>query len=174
VELGTPLGSIVAEIFTDRAPVSAGNFLRLVDMGLYAGASFYRVVRPDNGLHTQKLRLVQGGVDPTCRHPPLPPIRHESTRVTGLSHLSGTVSMARWEPGTAASEFFIVMNDCPELDAGGDYDEGYAAFGRIRSGMEIVRALCELRTRSMPTIEYMSDQAIIPVPFTAVRIPCSE
>src|SRR5689334_12383749 len=71
VVIDTPYGSIVAVVYLARAPVTAGNFLRYVDQGIYKKAEFYRALRPDNGTHLPTLRLIQGGVDPTCLHPPM-------------------------------------------------------------------------------------------------------
>ena len=177
VSLATPLGNILAEIFSRQAPLSAANFLRYVDEGWYEQAAFYRVVRPDNGLRTPDLWAIQAGIDPTCRQPPLAPIAHESTRKTGLSHVSGSLSMARWELGTAASEFFILADNAPQLDHGGAYGDGYAVFGRVVEGMSTVRTLNSMETSEVTRIphwaeraaglEYMADQAIVPV---ALRI----
>jgi len=167
VSIDTSLGAIVAEIHTERAKITALNFLRYVDEGLYRDAAFYRSLRPENG---QGLRVIQGGVDPSCRHPPLPPIAHETTAVTGLSHVAGALSAARWETGTAASEFFIVLDDSPDLDCGGRYEEGYAVFGRVIAGMAVVSAINSLDTTRATAIEYLKGQAIAPVPMRVARL----
>jgi len=168
----TSYGSIVAVIFVDRAPLTAGNFLRYVDQGLYDKAEFYRALRPDNGTHLPTLRLIQGGVDPTCLHPPVPPIAHEPTMATGLSHVDGALSMARWSPGTAASEFFIVVGAAPELDSGGRYGEGFAVFGQVLEGMDVVRKILAGATVQSSGNEYLQDAALqSPV---AVRIRRSQ
>jgi len=169
--LDTPLGRIEAEIFVDRAPITAGNFLCYVDRGLYTGATFYRALRPDNGQRTPRLRAIQGGIDPSCVHPALPPIQHESTKKTGLRHLDGSLSLARWDVGTAASEFFIVLGEAAELDADGAYGEGYAVFGRVVNGMDIVRLINASPTTQPSTIDYMVDQALEPVPVHIRRAP---
>ncbi|MDR0844543.1 MAG: peptidylprolyl isomerase, partial [Tannerella sp.] len=156
VLIETPLGEIVAAVYTEQAPISANNFLDLVDLQLYDGATFYRVTRDDNQPdQAVKIDVIQGGLrdgEPVT----LPPIVHETTQVTGLRHLNGTLSMARSEPGTATSEFFICIGDLPELDFGGRRNPdgvGFAAFGRVVSGMEIVQAIQKLQDRGQYLIE---------------------
>ena len=149
VRLETDLGPILLEIYPDRAPVSAANFLRYVDDGRLDGASFYRVVTPDNQPDNPvKIEVIQGGLGFADDHPRrLPPIPHETTAGTGLAHRDGTVSMARLEPGTASSEFFICIGDQPELDFGGRRNpdgQGFAAFGRVIEGMAVVRRIQRL------------------------------
>jgi peptidyl-prolyl cis-trans isomerase A (cyclophilin A) len=149
VALETPYGRIVAEIFPDKAPLTAGNFLRYVDEGRYQNATFYRAVRHDNDERQPRITVLQGGIDPTCLHAPLPPIAHESTTMTGLKHLDGALSAVRWNPGSATSEFFIVIGDTPELDFGGARNpdgQGSAVFGRVVEGIEIVRRVNAGRT----------------------------
>lgn len=165
VAIDTAYGRVVAAIFTDRAPITAGNFLRYVDAGHYQNATFYRSARPDNDERLSKIRVIQGGIDPTCRTAPFPPITHESTGMTALSHLDGALSAVRWDPGSATSEFFIVIGDTPALDFGGDRNpdkQGYAVFGRVVRGMDIVRRISAIATGTHATIEFMKNQAIIP------------
>ncbi|MGZ5499056.1 MAG: peptidylprolyl isomerase, partial [Candidatus Aminicenantales bacterium] len=79
-----------------------------------------------------------------------PPIAHETTARTGLRHVDGAISMARDKPGTAASSFFICINAQPELDFGGRRNpdgQGFAAFGRVLQGMDVVRVLQALPAR---------------------------
>jgi len=149
VRLETDLGPIVVEVYPDRAPVSAANFLRYVDERRFDGASFYRVVTPDNQPDNPvEIEVIQGGLGFADDHPQrLAPIPHETTDGTGLGHRDGTVSMARLEPGTASSEFFICVGDQPELDVGGRRNpdgQGFAAFGRVVEGMEVVRRIQRL------------------------------
>lgn len=145
VALDTSAGRIVIEADVEHAPVSAANFLAYVDKGLYAAGSFYRVVRPDNDRNPATITVIQGGVGGEDeKPPPLPPVAHETTRFSGLRHLDGTVSLARDAPGTGASEFFIVIGDAPALDFGGARNpdgQGFAAFGRVVQGMDVVRAI---------------------------------
>lgn len=136
VQLETSEGAIVVAVDPRRAPVTAANFLRYVDQGRFEGAAFYRAMKvgPAAG-------LVQGGVDP---HRALPPIAHEPTTRTGLSHTDGAVSLARYAPGTATADFFITVGDMTFLDANpaapGD-NAGFAVFARVVEGMDVVRRI---------------------------------
>lgn len=145
VVIRTTLGEIVVEIFAEQAPVSAHNFLQYVEQGRFDGATFYRTVRMDNQPgDSVKIEVIQGGLGFRESADRLPPIAHETTAVSGLHHIDGTLSMARLEPGSASSEFFICVGDQPELDFGGRRNpdgQGFAAFGRVISGMEVVRAI---------------------------------
>jgi len=139
----TEKGDIEVEIDLVRAPVTAANFLRYVDAGLYDGSTFHRTVTPANQPgDAVRIEVIQGGQLPAGRE--YPPIAHETTAMTGLRHVDGAISMARDKPGTAASSFFICINDQPELDLGGRRNpdgQGFAAFGRVVRGMDIVRAI---------------------------------
>lgn len=147
VLITTPLGDIEVEVLRDRAPVTSGNFLRYVDEGLLDGTTFFRTVTRDNQPDSEvKIEVIQGGTEPVDAAYPsrYPPIRHESTEATGVSHVDGAVSMARWAPGTATSSFFICIGGQPELDHGGRRNpdgQGFAAFGRVRWGMGVVRKI---------------------------------
>jgi peptidyl-prolyl cis-trans isomerase A (cyclophilin A) len=140
VRLETAAGVIVLELVAGKAPITTANFLRYVDDKRFDGASFYRAMKnagaPDTG-------LVQGGLRNDSAKT-LPPIAHESTSQTGLSHKDGTISMARYAPGSAASEFFICVGDQPYLDADpsapGD-NLGFAAFGGVTEGMDVARKI---------------------------------
>ncbi|MGQ8338953.1 peptidylprolyl isomerase [Sunxiuqinia sp. A32] len=144
VEISSSLGNIVVEIDTIHAPVTAGNFLSLVDRGVYlnSASSFYRVVRMDNQPQNKvKIEVIQGGLSRDEDVKEFPAIAHETTKQTGLKHLDGTISMARNEPSTANTEFFICVNDQPELDFGGKRNpdgQGFAAFGQVVEGMDVV------------------------------------
>lgn len=135
VVLTTAEGPITLELDRGHAPLTVANFLRYVDAKRLDGMTFYRAMRlgPDAG-------LVQGGV----RDPKLwfPPVAHEPTDRSGLRHTDGTISLARGAPGTARADFFITVGAIPSLDAGsgqpGD-DKGFAAFGRVVDGMDVVR-----------------------------------
>ncbi len=149
VVFSTEMGDIEAEIYVDKAPVTAANFLRYVDGGRYGNgcACFYRVVRPDNQPgRAVKIEVIQGGFyeDSSVEKYQFPPIRHETTTETGVRHRDGVLSMARLEPGTASSEFFICLGDQPELDFGGRRNpdgQGFAAFGQVIRGMDVVRKI---------------------------------
>ena len=142
VALHTAQGDIVVELDAVHAPLTTANFLHYVDQKRYDGATFYRTVPiGDDG----KYGMLQGGLFGS-KTPAFKPIAHESTAVTGLHHVDGTISMGRNAPGTAASEFFIVMGDLTALDAT-DSDPGYAAFGHVTSGMELVHELLAMPHR---------------------------
>jgi len=133
VVLQTGQGNIVIAVEASRAPVTSRNFLRYVDQRRLDGIAFYRAmtVGPDAG-------LIQAGVRDPRRL--FPPIAHEPTSRTGLSHTDAAVAMARAEPGTARSDFYIVVGDLTSLDARAG-DPGYAVFGRVVEGMDVVRRI---------------------------------
>ena len=145
INMETNLGLIQIELYPDKAPITVSNFLQYVDETRYGDLHFYRVVhlgnQPDNEV---KIEVIQGGLE-IDKHPmELPPIHHETTKITGIKHEDGTLSMARLEPGTASSEIFICINDQPELNFGGKRNpdgQGFAAFGKVVSGMDIVRQI---------------------------------
>lgn len=161
--LATPVGEIELELFAEKAPLTCANFLRYVREGRYDKASFYRVVRMDNQPNSQvKIEVIQGGLGMADHPQKLPPIPQETTQITGLKHLDGTVSMARLAPDSAHSEIFICINDQPELDFAGQRNpdgQGFAAFGRVIRGMEVVRQIQQGATDEQQLKE--------PVPFTA-------
>ncbi len=134
VKLSTSMGDIVITLETERAPVTSKNFLRYVREGRFNGMSFYRASNIAEGYG-----LVQGGTQGNPKMV-LPPIAHEPTSETGLSHTDGTISMAMGAPGTADGDFFIIVGDLVSLDAT-DTEPGFAAFGRVTEGMDIVRAM---------------------------------
>ena len=143
VVMQTELGPIVLHLDQGRAPVTTANFLRYVDGERLDGTTFYRAMHLDWG--TPPNGLIQGGTknDPDRL---LDPIAHEPTTVTGLSHKAGTISMARYAPGTATGDFSIMLSPQPGLDANPDADDaelqaGFAAFGQVVEGMETVRAI---------------------------------
>jgi peptidyl-prolyl cis-trans isomerase A (cyclophilin A) len=144
VVIRTELGPIEVEIDSIHAPVTAANFLRYVDLGFYRFAHFHRTVRADNQPDSKvKIAGIQGGLDST-RVKDFPPIPLERTSKTHLRHRDGTISMARDGPDTATSDFFICIGDQPELDYGGRRNpdgQGFAAFGRVRLGMALVRKI---------------------------------
>jgi peptidyl-prolyl cis-trans isomerase A (cyclophilin A) len=142
VVIETTLGSIVVALETERAPISSANFLRYADEHRLDGTRFYRVMRLWD---PQPNGVIQGGAqnDPARI---LPPIAHEPTNLTGVHHTKGAISMARYEPGTATGDFSLLVSDVVGLDANpaaSDPDEqaGYAAFGHVVSGMEVVQAI---------------------------------
>jgi peptidyl-prolyl cis-trans isomerase A (cyclophilin A) len=145
VRFVTELGDIDFEIYEAEAPLSASNFLSLVDRGVYDGSNFYRTVRLDNQPDSPvKIEVVQAGLEYAGGFSQYTCVEHERTDVTGVRHLDGTLSLARDEPGTASTEVFICVGTQPSLDAGGARNpdgQGFAAFGRVIAGMDAVRAI---------------------------------
>jgi len=144
VIIRTEMGNIEAEVDTIHAPITSANFLRYVDLGFYQFGRFHRTVRADNQPNDKvKIAVVQAGLD-SLRVKDFPPIKLERTKVTGLKHKDGTLSMARDGPDTATSDFFICIGDQPALDFGGKRNpdgQGFAAFGRVVLGMDVVRKI---------------------------------
>ncbi len=145
VVIDTELGEIHAEIFEDAAPITAGNFLRYLDAGFYKSGQWYRTVEPDNQPDDAiRIEVIQGGINPERESERFDPIPLERTTVTGLSHTDGTLSMSRYAPDSAHSEIFICIGDQLVLDYGGMRNpdgQGFSAFGRVTSGMDVVRAI---------------------------------
>jgi peptidyl-prolyl cis-trans isomerase A (cyclophilin A) len=145
VRFDTALGAFEVEVDPVRAPVTATNFLKYVDGGFYDGGRVHRSAR----LETQaarpvKIEVIQAGINLARKREEFPAIPLERTSVTGILHKDGTVSMARSGPDTATSDFFICIGDQPSLDFGGARNpdgQGFAAFGRVVSGMDVVRAI---------------------------------
>jgi peptidyl-prolyl cis-trans isomerase A (cyclophilin A) len=145
VRLETELGPIDLALDPAYAPGTVANFLRYVDGGFYDGGRFHRTVKPDNQPDNDvRIEVIQGGVNPDRAAETGPPIALERTTVTGLAHRDGTISMARFAPDSAVSDFFICIGDQPELDFGGARNpdsQGFAAFGQVAAGMETVRQI---------------------------------
>jgi peptidyl-prolyl cis-trans isomerase A (cyclophilin A) len=144
VIIQTELGDIEVDIDSVHAPITAANFLRYVDLGFYRVGRFHRTVRADNQPNSKvKIAVVQAGLD-SLRIKDFPPIPLERTKVTGIRHTDGAISMARDGPNTATSDFFICIGDQPSLDYGGKRNpdgQGFAAFGHVVLGMDIVRKI---------------------------------
>lgn len=142
----THLGDIEVELFTDKAPKTVAAFLAYVDSGFYNNASFYRVLKTEELPTAANTGIIQGGIWQTNpgKKITIPGIEHETTKSSGLTHLSGAISLARLAPGTANTEFFICIGDQSPLDFGrrGTADGlGYAAFGQVFEGMSVVRKI---------------------------------
>lgn len=139
VLIRTSLGEIKGEIYKDKAPMTSENFLRYVDGNLYDGTSFIRTVTLENQPNSEvKIEIIAGGLVP--REKSYPPIELETTQVTGLKHVDGTISLS----SARTSRFFICIGDQPELDYGGRRDsdrQGFAAFGQVVEGMDVVRMI---------------------------------
>jgi peptidyl-prolyl cis-trans isomerase A (cyclophilin A) len=168
VVIETPMGDITVRLEAAKAPITAKNFLSYIDRDFYDGGRFHRTVRLDNqsnaGLRIDvtdlgiadsggtkplpndqiPIEVIQGGINPARKPEQGAPIPLERTNVTGLRHRDGTISMGRTTADTAVSDFFICINDQPELDFGGRRNvdgQGFAAFGQVIDGMDVVRAI---------------------------------
>jgi peptidyl-prolyl cis-trans isomerase A (cyclophilin A) len=145
----TTMGEIVIEVNVAKAPLTSANFLQYVDGGWYNEGRFHRTVRPDTETNTtHPIQVIQASRRRTARGegPAWPPVTLERTRDTGLTHVDGAVSMARvaGRPDSAGSDFFIAIGPQPALDFGGarnDDGQGFAVFGRVISGMDVVKKI---------------------------------
>lgn len=170
VVMTTALGDVEIEVFVEAAPKTAQNFLQLVDGGHLNGGTFYRVVSPENDHGSPVISVIQGGIGDA--ESPLPPIAHESTEDTGLRHTDGAMSMARGGVGTATTEFFICIGDQPALDFGAARNpdrQGFAVFGRVVAGMDVVRAIHQSPADAPTESEYVAGQ-ILEVPVAIVSV----
>ncbi|MFT3979835.1 MAG: peptidylprolyl isomerase [Ferruginibacter sp.] len=149
VVIETEYGDITVALFADKAPKTVAAFLTNVDAGLYKGGSFYRVLKDDNGSSAYNQGVIQGGVFESKPGTTTKMIEHESPKQTGITHENGTISMARTTPGSASSEFFICIGDQRQFDSssrGNSDGLGYAAFGRVVNGMDVVRNIQNVKS----------------------------
>lgn len=170
VRLETQDGNIDICVYGDAAPHSAASFLDHVSGGHFDAAGFYRVVRFDNDRGSPKINVIQGGLLSEVQV--LPPVPHETTASTGISHTDGVISLARAAPGTGSgSAFFISIGANPSLDVGGARNpdgQGFASFGRVVAGMQLVRDI-----QALPAIAKVDDPYVLgqilaePVMFSA-------
>jgi peptidyl-prolyl cis-trans isomerase A (cyclophilin A) len=137
VRIETELGTVVVALDHRRAPVTTTNFVRYADDHRFDGTTFYRTAR---NKWAPKQGFVQGGIAHSARRL-LPPIRLEPTTETGLRHVDGTISMAHSTPDTAMGDFVLCVGAQPGLDARPGGDKGYAAFGRVVEGIDVVRRI---------------------------------
>ena len=161
VRLSTEYGDIRLALDSRNAPKTTANFLRYVDAGHYDGAAFYRTVRYGNDNGSPKIEVIQGGLGDG--EPAFEPIGHEDTEETGILHTDGVISMARGEVGTASSEFFICIGDQPGLDKGQSRNadrQGFAAFGRVVDGMDVVQKIHRLPSDGPADNAYVEGQII--------------
>jgi peptidyl-prolyl cis-trans isomerase A (cyclophilin A) len=155
VRIVTDSGTITVALEPTKAPGTVANFLRYVDEHRYDGGSFYRAVTLQNQLpaaQQPQIEVIQGGIDADSSKR-LPPIPHETNDKSGIRHTDGVISMARGAPGSASSEFFFVINDQPSLDFGGKRNpdgQGFAAFGHVVSGMDVVRRIQRMPSAPQP------------------------
>jgi peptidyl-prolyl cis-trans isomerase A (cyclophilin A) len=146
VALTTEAGVITLDLDATHAPLTTANFLKYVDRKLLDGTTFYRAMHLNWG--DEPAGLLQGGLrmDPAKV---LPPVAHEPTSQTGILHKAGTISMARYAPGTATADFTIMISDMDALDARPDAADaesraGFAAFGHVVGGMDVVRRIWDM------------------------------
>ena len=172
VLLQTVQGDIEIAVFPDKAPISATQFIAYVEGGFYNGASLYRSTKKVPG--KSSIGVVQGGLlaqtmagdgsEYAAPQTPLPPIAHESTDKTGIPNERGTIAYARLAPGSAGSEFFFNMIDNEVLDTGkGGPDRdghGYATFGRVVNGMDVLDAIQDLPTDGAAGMEMLQGQIL--------------
>ena len=150
IEIQTGIGKIEVELYAEKAPKTVAAILSYIDSGLYRDASFYRVLHLNNQpSDALKAELIQGGLwnKKGARRDLLSQIPHETTRQSGILHTNGVISLARQAPGTANTEFFICIGDQPGFDYEGENNpdgQGYAAFGKVVKGMDIVRRIYDM------------------------------
>lgn len=158
VKIETTQGDIIVQLFPDKAPKTVAAFLKYVEAGYYEESNFYRVIKNENVPAEYNTGLIQGGIfhsNPTV-HDQLKGTEHESPKNTGLSHTSGTISMARATPGSATSEFFICVGDQQQFDSSnrtGSDGLGYAAFGKVVEGMKVVAAIQNKKSKGESFID---------------------
>ncbi|MEP6927697.1 MAG: peptidylprolyl isomerase [Ginsengibacter sp.] len=147
IKIKTNFGDIIVELYPEKAPKTVSAFLSYVDSGYYKNSSFYRVLKEeDQPSNAFKSNLIQGGIwqSQNKKQLSLSGIPHETTKQTGLLHKDGAISLARNAPGTANTEFFIVIGDQPAYDYGGAANpdgQGFAAFGKVIKGMDVVKQI---------------------------------
>jgi peptidyl-prolyl cis-trans isomerase A (cyclophilin A) len=164
VTIATDVGSIVLELDGKHAPVTTGNFLRYADEKRFDGITFYRSMHLAWG--DQPNGLIQGGTQNDPKRT-LPPIAHEPTSVTGIKHKAGAISMARYAPGTASGDFSIMLADMPSLDAdpssaNPEIAAGFAAFGHVVEGMDVVRQIWDAPRSTTKGVGVMKGQMLEP------------
>jgi peptidyl-prolyl cis-trans isomerase A (cyclophilin A) len=149
IKIKTNFGDIIVELYPEKAPKTVAAFLSYVDSGYYQNGSFYRVLKEeDQPSNAFKSQLIQGGIwqSEYKKQSGLPGIPHETTGQTGILHKDGAISLARTAPGTANTEFFIVIGDQPAYDYGGAANpdgQGFSAFGKVIEGMDVVKQIHE-------------------------------
>lgn len=159
VEMKTSMGSITLELYSERAPATVANFLQYAREGFYAGTIFHRVI---DGFMIQG-----GGMDRELREKPTrAPIPNEAR--SGLKNESGTIAMARTpDPDSARSQFFINLVDNPALDHPSPDGHGYAAFGKVTKGFEVVRSIARVTTKR---VGRYGDVPVEPIVIESVKI----
>ena len=164
VVIATEAGTIVVELDGKHAPVTTRNFLRYADEKRFDGTTFYRSMHLAWG--DSPNGLIQAGTQNDPKRV-LPPIAHEPTNITSIKHKAGAISMARYAPGTASGDFSILLSDMPSLDAdpssaNPEFAAGFAAFGHVVEGMDIVRRIWEAPRSPTKGVGVMKGQMLNP------------
>jgi peptidyl-prolyl cis-trans isomerase A (cyclophilin A) len=167
IVMTTSEGPITLALEKERAPLTTANFLRYVDQKRLDGVTFYRAMKLG-----AEAGLIQGGPQGDPKRI-LKPVPHEPTTTTGLSHVDGTISLARFAPGTATADFFITVGPVLSLDANpaaaGDV-AGFAAFGHVVEGIDVVKRILAAPTSPTAGVGVMKGQMIAaPVKILTVR-----
>jgi cyclophilin family peptidyl-prolyl cis-trans isomerase len=143
VQLALSQGNISLELDPVKAPITVNNFLNYVNSSFYSNTIFHRVI---NDFVIQGGGYSAGTQNPVAKTPTQQPIVLESN--VGLSNLRGTLAMARTgEPNSATSQFYINVVDNPSLDYKSDQEPGYAVFGKVTAGLDVVDAIKVVPTR---------------------------
>lgn len=162
VEVTTDLGQFTVDVYVEAAPESSKSFLEFVDGDLYDGATFYRTVTKDNDNGSPVIEVIQGGLADEAST--LAPVKHETTEQTGILHKDGIISLARAEPGTGSgAAIFICIGDQPGLDFGALRNpdgQGFAAFGKVIEGMDVVRAIHQREANAPTDSPYLAGQIL--------------
>jgi peptidyl-prolyl cis-trans isomerase A (cyclophilin A) len=164
VAITTSAGTITLDLDAAHAPLTTANFLKYVDQKRFDATSFYRAMHLDWG--TPPNGLIQGGAQNDPKRI-LKPVAHEPTSQTGVLHTRGTISMARYAPGTATGDFSIMVADQPGLDAKPDASDpearaGFAAFGHVVAGMDVVDAIWAMPRSATKGVGVMKGQMLDP------------
>ena len=176
----TDRGDIRVALDAAHAPVTTCNFLRYVEAGRYRDARFFRTVVSETNDNPHPIDVIQAETTAGSDDPGLGPIALERTRDTGLSHVAGTISMARDGPDTATSSFFLVTEDTPSLDFGGGRNpdrQGFGAFGHVVEGLDVARAIQALPAEDeqlTPPVAIRDVELLGPVPEICARYPATE
>ncbi|MEX0636484.1 MAG: peptidylprolyl isomerase [Ferruginibacter sp.] len=160
VKIETTQGDIIVQLFPDKAPKTVAAFLKYVESNYYKESNFYRVIKNENVPAEYNTGIIQGGIfhSSPSLHQQLKGTEHESPKHTRLSHTNGTISMARSTPGSATTEFFICVGDQQQFDSSnrtGSDGLGYAAFGKVIEGMEVVSKIQNKKSKGENFVDHL-------------------
>ena len=158
----TTEGTILVELYSKKAPITVSNFMKYVDAGLYTNSSFFSVTTKENETARDiKIEVIQGG--DLSEEKDFPAIEIETTDKTGITHVDGTISMARIGPNSAKSSFFICINEQPALNFSGKRNPdgfGFAAFGKVIKRMDVVRKIQSQENKEQLLVKPITIQSI--------------